>query len=227
MPISYAVLLDGGFIRRKLGTSKSPVDASAISDFADRITQLPCVRGMRLHRVYFYDAEPLKAVATIPLGGGTIDFGRSAVAMRSKRVQAALITKPFLALRLGELFHEGWRLKRQVLQKDGPRIEIGAEDFEPDIRQKGVDMRIGLDIASLTLKQQVQVVVLVTADSDFIPAMKFARREGAQLFLITLGHGIRDGLREHADLVIEEFPLAGHLGSPSERSPVEIESVSS
>ena len=68
-------------------------------------------------------------------------------------------------------------------------------------------MRIGLDIASLTLKHHVQIVVLVTADSDFIPAMKFARREGAQLFLVTLGHGIRDEMREHADLVIEEFPL--------------------
>ncbi len=68
-------------------------------------------------------------------------------------------------------------------------------------------MRIGLDIASLTLKKQVQVIVLVTADSDFVPAMKFARREGAQLVLVSLGHGIKDGMREHADLVIDQFPL--------------------
>jgi uncharacterized protein (TIGR00288 family) len=98
-------------------------------------------------------------------------------------------------------------LKKSVLRTAGPRIEIGATDFEPEIRQKGVDMRIGLDIASLTLKRHVQIVVLVTADSDFIPAMKFARREGAQLFLVTLGHGIRDAMREHADLVIDSFPL--------------------
>lgn len=67
-------------------------------------------------------------------------------------------------------------------------------------------MRIGLDIASLTLKKQVQLIVLVTADSDFVPAMKFARREGAQLVLVTLGHGIRSALREHADLVIDDPP---------------------
>ena len=36
-------------------------------------------------------------------------------------------------------------------------------------------MRVGLDIASLTLKKQVEVIVLVTGDSDFVPAMKFAR----------------------------------------------------
>jgi hypothetical protein len=37
--------------------------------------------------------------------------------------------------------------------------------------------------------------------------MKFARREGAQLFLVTLGHGIKDEMREHADLVVDTFPL--------------------
>ena len=67
-------------------------------------------------------------------------------------------------------------------------------------------MRIGLDIASLTLKRQANVIVLATADSDFIPAMKFARREGTQLFLVTLGHGIKEGVREHADLVIDTRP---------------------
>jgi uncharacterized LabA/DUF88 family protein len=102
-------------------------------------------------------------------------------------------------------------LKKNVLQQSGPTIEISAEDIQPAIRQKGVDMRIGLDIASLALKRQAQVIVLVTADSDFIPAVKFARREGAQLFLITLRHAIRDGLREHADLVIEQFPLTTEI----------------
>lgn len=47
--------------------------------------------------------------------------------------------------------------------------------------------------------------MLVTADSDFIPAMKFARREAAQLLLITPGHGVRDAMHEHADLVIDRF----------------------
>jgi hypothetical protein len=141
-------------------------------------------------------------------------------------MQAALTRKPFFALRLGELLQEGWRLKRSVLRKEGPRIEIGADDFEPDIRQKGVDMRIGLDIASLALKRQVQVVVLVTADSDFIPAMKFARREGAQLFLVTLRHGIRDGMREHADLVIDDVPQVSGSRDCRARVAREAEAIS-
>jgi hypothetical protein len=33
--------------------------------------------------------------------------------------------------------------------------------------------------------------------------MKFARREDAQLFLVPLGNPMKDGMREHSDLVIE------------------------
>ena len=64
-------------------------------------------------------------------------------------------------------------------------------------------MRIGLDIASLALKRLVSAVVLVTADSDLVPAMKFARREGLRVYLDTLGGGwVRPELKVHADRVL-------------------------
>ena len=207
MKISYALLLDGGFIRHKLSVPKAHVNAAGIGAFTKKIASLPCLQEMRLHRVYFYDSRPLEVAEHKPLGAGLIDFGGSETAARNKSLQASLVREPFFALRFGELFLEGWRLKKKVLKKSGPTIEITSDDIEPNIRQKGVDMRIGLDIASLTLKKQVQIIVLVTADSDFIPAMKFARREGTQLVLISLGHGIKEGMREHADLVIDQFPL--------------------
>jgi hypothetical protein len=99
-------------------------------------------------------------------------------------------------------------------------VQINADDLEPNIRQKGVDMRIGLDIASLTLKKHAQMIVLVTADSDFVPAMKFARRERAQLVLITLGRGIREGLKEHADIVIEQLPFDAPKAAALQFPPV-------
>src|SRR5690606_8909702 len=56
--------------------------------------------------------------------------------------------------------------------------ELSNEEVTLDLRQKGVDMRIGLDIAALTLKRFVGTIVLVSGDSDFVPAAKLARREG-------------------------------------------------
>lgn len=74
------------------------------------------------------------------------------------------------------------------------------DDFKPDIKQKSVDMKIGLDVAWLSGKQIVERIILVTADSDFVPAMKFARREGTQVILVTMGHLlVKNELKEHAD----------------------------
>jgi uncharacterized LabA/DUF88 family protein len=61
-------------------------------------------------------------------------------------------------------------------------------------------MKIGLDVAWLSSKGIVERIILVTADSDFVPAMKFARREGVQVILVTMGHMlVKRELKVHAD----------------------------
>ena len=72
-------------------------------------------------------------------------------------------------------------------------------DFIPALRQKGVDMRIGLDIASITLKRQANVIILVAGDADFVPAAKLARREGVQFILDPLWQNVPRDLLEHID----------------------------
>gem|GEM_PF-3858529 len=44
-------------------------------------------------------------------------------------------------------------------------------------------MKIGLDIASLAYKKLVSKIILIAGDSDFVPASKFARREGIEFIL--------------------------------------------
>lgn len=68
-----------------------------------------------------------------------------------------------------------------------------------DLRQKGVDMRIGLDIATITLKRLASTVILIAGDADFVPAAKLARREGVQFILDPLWQSVSDDLFEHID----------------------------
>lgn len=86
---------------------------------------------------------------------------------------------------------------------------LTPDDLRLGLRQKGVDMRIGLDISTLTLKKQVDTVVLVTGDSDFVPAAKLARREGIEFLLDPLWQSVRDDLHEHVDGVVSGFPRPG------------------
>jgi uncharacterized LabA/DUF88 family protein len=202
--LSYAVLIDGGFVKRRLGSSVNPAGIDAIRLLLQHISSHHCLEGMRLHRVYYYDAKPLDGTETRPLDGSRVDFGRHPTVARFQKLQSELAREPFMSLRIGELSFNGWSVSGKALQKaKSSTIEIGTDDLAPNITQKGVDMRIGMDIAALTLKRQAQAIVLVTGDSDFVPAMKFARREGAQLFLVPLGHGIKESMREHSDFLLE------------------------
>lgn len=50
--------------------------------------------------------------------------------------------------------------------------------------------------------QMVDIIVVVTGDSDLVPAFRFARREGVRVFLDHMGHGVRRELKAHADIII-------------------------
>jgi uncharacterized LabA/DUF88 family protein len=64
------------------------------------------------------------------------------------------------------------------------------------------------------LKQIASNICLVTADSDFVPAMKFARREGVRIYLQTMGQSPVKELKEHADVVLSYPGFRTTAGKP-------------
>lgn len=64
-------------------------------------------------------------------------------------------------------------------------------------------MKIGLDVASLATKRIVDVIVLVTADTDFVAPMKLARSEGVEVWLYTVNSRASTSLIEHADVYVD------------------------
>ena len=77
--------------------------------------------------------------------------------------------------------------------------DLSEDDFILHIEQKGVDMKIGLDIASMAYKRQVDRIILISGDSDFVPAAKMARREGIDFILDPMRGTIKEDLMEHID----------------------------
>jgi uncharacterized LabA/DUF88 family protein len=109
-----------------------------------------------------------------------------------------------VALRLGHLAQDvRWTIKPDVIDallKGKKALEDLAEsDVLPNFRQKGVDMRIGIDISSLAFKKQVSQIVLMAGDADFVPAAKLARREGIDFILDPMWQSIAPSLHEHID----------------------------
>lgn len=166
--------------------------------------QHPRLSGHELLRIYFYDAPPLAGTHANPLSNAKLNFKAHRVYAYNMSLQDSLAQSEDVAVRRGEAVFRGWKIRPRVLSelKRGPR-ELVASDLMPDIEQKGVDLRIGLDVAMLAFRNVVDVVLLVTGDSDLVPAMKLARREGLRVYLDPLGARVRAALSEHADFVFE------------------------
>ena len=77
--------------------------------------------------------------------------------------------------------------------------DLSDSEFEPNFVQKGVDMRIGIDIVTIATKRQADQIILIAGDSDFVPAAKFARREGIDFVLDPMWQRIKPELNEHID----------------------------
>lgn len=118
-----------------------------------------------------------------------------------------------MALRLGYLDANNarWVIHNKEKEKKLFNRKISIEEFQNDdfiyhAKQKGVDIKIGLDIATLALKKLVQKIVLISGDSDFVPAAKLARVEGIIFTLDPMGNPIREDLEEHIDYLTTRLP---------------------
>lgn len=202
----FAILIDGGFVKKKLFTQLSRhATAEDILTLCAQINNSSQLANYELLRIYYYDAPPSNEAITHPVSRKRLNLAATERFRLSQSLFDQLSSKPHVAMRMGEtrLGNTKWRIKPRVaaeLMKE-PR-QLCDDDFDLDISQKGVDMRIGLDIARLALRETVRAIVVITGDSDFVPAFKFARREGVKVYLETLNHNVRPELRTHADLVL-------------------------
>ena len=226
MALKVAVLVDGGFFikrYRQLYAKQNPdMTAKKVADdlFTIALSHVDYDRKKRkakstenhedekaiatsLYRIFFYNCPPLNKRHHQPISNKAIDFSKTEPALFYNELHAELKKKRKLALRMGELLDEGWRIKRsttkQIIKREKALDQLTDDDFEIGLSQKQVDMKIGLDIAALAYKKLVDRIVLISGDSDFIPAAKVARREGIDFVLDPMWQSVSDGLYEHID----------------------------
>jgi uncharacterized LabA/DUF88 family protein len=209
-PTVTAVMVDAGFYlnraRRIFG--RQPPDEAAEKLYQIALAHLNDDNGRRiarLYRIFVYDAPPAAWKGHTPISKKAIDLGESATAKWRNTFHNTLRGLRKVALRMGEIptSQVRWQLKPGVLEDltNGRKHweQLTDDDFRLNMHQKGVDMRLGLDIAYLAYKRLVNQIVLISGDADFVPAAKLARREGIDFILDSMGATIRPDLYEHID----------------------------
>lgn len=213
--IKTAILVDGAFYRKRAFTllgDKSPAErAKELSTYCHRHI-VDEKEGASLYRVFYYDCPPSTKNVYHPLLKRTIDLGKTDDYIWATEFFKELKHQRKFALRLGRLAEEQayFNIKPQVMRKllsGSMTIEhLSEKDFSLSISQKGVDMRIGVDISSLAYKKQVERIILISGDSDFVPAAKQARREGIDFILDPMRAPVKDDLYEHIDGIRTKAP---------------------
>ena len=209
---TVAILVDGGFYLRRakslLGDLSAEESAEALHDY--------CMRHLNhkengywvrdnLYRIFYYDCPPMDRNVYHPLLKRDKSMKKEPLYTWMTAFQNELRNKRKVALRMGRLSDNGigYVFAVDTVKKlcSGTLLvsDLSESDFVLATKQKGVDMRIGLDIASMAYKHQVTKMILIAGDSDFVPAAKLARREGIDFVLNPMGAKINPDLNEHID----------------------------
>ena len=198
-----AILVDGGFFLKRYQSIYGKQTAQKV---AEDLYELATGHAEKesLYRIFYYDARPIEKKFHNPVTGNAIDLGRSNEALFRKTLFEELKKKRKLALRLGYMSGvQQWIIKpakvKELLNGQIDLKDLTEQDVKLDAKQKGVDIKIGLDISTLALKKQVSRIVLISGDGDFVPAAKLARREGIDVILDPMWNKIDDDLFEHID----------------------------
>jgi len=184
-----ALLIDGGWFSKGLGKILKLPNGWPHAAQVVKNAQAVLQTDEELFRIFYYDCEPFDREVTNPVDGSIKDYKLMPAYAARKRFFFDLGQTGFVALRRGELKARGWEFSsayRQALIAGGAPVAPTATDLYPNFEQKGVDMRIGIDVATLSLKKIVERIILFSGDTDMIPALKLARREGLQVFVVKL-----------------------------------------
>ena len=184
-----AVLMDGGYTRVLVRKAKKKYHPDYIEALAHAAI-LPNEED--IVRILYYDCPPFNGDAKLPVSGAIKHFDDSGAWLDD------LAQRDLFAVRRGILKFRGFVPRKVPVAKE----TLTDDDFEPRFEQKGVDMRIGLDIATYADNRSVDRFVIFTADTDCVPAFKHARKLGLQIVLVDLPDAHLVGeLRQHADYV--------------------------
>lgn len=205
-----AILVDGGYYRvrsRNLWGDKSPVDrAKELHEY--------CMKHIKesdeprdLYRIFYYDCPPMTRTLRHPLTGKDIDYATMPGTKWSNEFYNHLSEMKRVALRMGVLAEStaSLTLKDNVLSDviAGKRkvADLVENDFRVEVKQKGVDMRVGLDVASLAYGKHVTQIILIAGDSDFLPAIKMARKNGLDFILDPMKQKPKHTMIENVDSI--------------------------
>ncbi|MDD4062315.1 MAG: NYN domain-containing protein [Candidatus Pacebacteria bacterium] len=95
------------------------------------------------------------------------------------------------------------------LEDDGFKIKRGRVMYDKGkIREKGVDVKIAIDLIIGAIDDYYDTMIIVSSDTDLIPAIKYVKHKNKKIEYVGFAHNYSFGIKKHADVC--------HLLTPSD-----------
>ena len=206
-PVKIAVLIDGGFFVKRFNSlynKDRKMTGAQVADHLYTMAMKHVGNNNTLYRIFYYDCLPLDKKVHNPISKKLVDFSNTDEYKFRMELLETLKRKRKMALRIGTLKdNHTWQIYpgrvKELLSGKKKLEDLKDSEIFLDVQQKGIDMKIGVDIATLALKRFVDTIVPFSGDSDFVPAAKLARREGIDFILDPMQANVEPQLFEHVD----------------------------
>lgn len=170
-----------GIFEEYLKKFHKKIDYNQVENIITFINSFLDSNNEEIYRIFFYLADPFGS----SING--FDYTKTPTYKLSTSLIEKLAVTEYVALRKGSL------------------VVRGFDSFKkPIFIQKKVDMLFGLDIAHVSYNKLVDRVMILSADTDIVPAMKTARINGLQVIFGCCSDvqcDLHRELKEHADII--------------------------
>jgi uncharacterized LabA/DUF88 family protein len=85
------------------------------------------------------------------------------------------------------------------LENDGYQIKRGRIVYDNKIREKGVDVHIAIDLVIGAVEDDYDTAIIVSSDTDLIPAIKYIRFKGKKVEYVGFSHAPSLGMIKESD----------------------------
>ena len=164
-----AILIDGNNFYKGCQLNFNRTDV----DFRKLGLKLAKAIDGELLRIYYYNAHVSQKID--PLGY-----------QRQQKFFDNLRATPFITLKLGHLVYHRIRNDHAITSQYFPT-------------EKGIDVQIAVDMIRMGMLKSCEGTILVTGDSDYIYAVRFAKDLGLNLFVASFPQGGSTELRNEGD----------------------------
>ncbi len=88
------------------------------------------------------------------------------------------------------------------LENDGYEIKKGKIVYDNDIREKGVDVQMAIDLVIGAVENRYDTAIIVSSDTDLIPAIRYIKSKGKIVEYVGFSNAPSFGMIKESDVRI-------------------------